>query len=210
MQTTKRATRAQLRRVQRHRATERERAERALRVLARHTQLVIDGVRQARTVTEIHNELTRPVVGPEFALETARQLAQTLQRLAARSLLTTPTTRGYPAEAAALRANLERQQPPHPRRAIDCTTERMAETLIDQALAASQTPPCTWRPVSRPRTASSASTSREGSQHNARAHNGGAAPADAALAAQPRPADHPASLPAPGRNRALRDGLGSR
>lgn len=197
MQTTKRATCAQRRRVQRRRATERERAERARRVLTRHTQLTIDGVRHARTVAEIHNELTRPVVGPEFALETARQLAQTLQRLAARSLLTTPTTRGYPAEAAALRAKLEREQPPHPRRAIDFTTERAAEALIDQALAASQTPPRAWRPASRPRTANSASASREGSQHHARAHDRGAAAADAALAAQPRTTDHPASLLAP-------------
>jgi hypothetical protein len=161
MQTTKRATHAQLRRVQWCRAAERERAERAHRVRARQTQLIIDGVRRSRAVTEIHDELTRPVIEPKFALETARQLAQTLQRLAARSLLSTPTTRGYPAEAAALRAKLERQQPPHPRRAIDFTTERVAEALIDQALAASQTPPWTWRPASMPRTASSVSRLRE-------------------------------------------------
>jgi hypothetical protein len=172
MQTTKRATRAQLHRVQRRQATERERAERARRMLTRHTRLTIDGVRHARTVAEIHNELTRPVVGPEFALQTARQLAQTLQRLAARSLLTTPTTRGYPAEVAALCANLEHQQPPHPRCAIDCTTERAAETLIDQVLAASQTSPRTRRPASELRTANSDSTPREGSRHHARTARG--------------------------------------
>ena len=150
MQTTKRAMCEQLRRVQWCRATEREHAERALRVRARQTQLIIDGVRRTRAVTEIHDELTRPVVEPEFALETARQLAQTLQRLAARSLLTTPTTRGYPAEAAALRAKLERQQLPHPRRAIDFTTERVAEALIDQALAAGEKALCPRRARCRP------------------------------------------------------------
>jgi hypothetical protein len=161
MKTTTRTTRAHLRRVRRRRAAERERAERARRLFARQTQLVIDGVRRIRAVTEIHYELTRPVVEPEFALETARQLAETLQRLAARSLLTTPTTRGYPAEAAALRAKLERQQPPHPRRAIDFTTERVAEAVIDQALAAGEKAPCPRRPTSRPRTASSAWRLRE-------------------------------------------------
>jgi hypothetical protein len=145
MQTTTRATRAQLRRVQRRRAAERERAERARRVLARDTQLILDGVRQTRTVSEIHNELTRPIAGPEFALEKAHRLEQTLQRLAALSLLNTPTTRGYLAQAAALRVSLEHQQPPHPRRAIDCTTERLAQTTIDQALAATQPPAYTWR-----------------------------------------------------------------
>jgi hypothetical protein len=161
MKTMRRATRAQLCRAQRLRATEREGAERARRVLVCQTELILDGVRQARTVAEIHNALTRPITGPEFALETARQLAQTLQRLAARSLLTTPTTRGYPAEAAALRAKLERQQPLHPRRAIDFTTERVAEAMIDQALATSERPQRTWRPESRRRTANSVSCSRE-------------------------------------------------
>lgn len=161
MKTTTRTTRAQLCRVQRRRTAERERAERARRVLARQTQLIIDGVRRTRAVTEIHNELTRPVVEPEFALETARHLAQTLQRLAARSLLTTSTTRGYPREAAALRAKLERQQPPHPRRAIDFTTERVAEALIDQVLTARQTPPRRWRPQFGSRTANSVLLSRE-------------------------------------------------
>lgn len=138
MQTTTRAPRAQLRRAQRRRAAERERAERARRVLARDTQLILDGLRQTRTVSEIHIELTRPIVGAEFALEKARRLERTLQRLAARSLLSTPTTRGYLAEAAALRVSLERQQPPHPHRAIDWTTERLAQTVIDQALVATQ------------------------------------------------------------------------
>lgn len=145
MQTTTRATSAQLRRAQRRRAAERERAQRARRMLARDTQLILDGVCQTRTLSEIHNELTSPIVGPEFALEKAHRLEQTLQRLAARSLLSTPTTRGYLAEAAALRVSLERQQQSHPRSAIDCTTERLAQTTIDQALAATQPPACTWR-----------------------------------------------------------------
>ena len=138
MQTTTRATRAQLRRAQRRRAAERERTERARRVLARDTQLILDGLRQTRTVSEIHIELTRPIVGAQFALEKARRLEQTLQRLTARSLLSTPTTRGYLAAAAALRVSLERQQQQHPRRAIDWTTERLAQTVIDQALVATQ------------------------------------------------------------------------
>jgi hypothetical protein len=145
MQTTTRATRAQLRRAQRRRAAERERTERARRVLARDTQLILDGLRETRTVSEIQIELTRPIVGAEFALEKARRLEQTLQRLAARSLLSTTTTRGYLAEAAALRVSLERQQPLHPHRAIDWTTERLAQAAINQALAVTQPPACTWR-----------------------------------------------------------------
>lgn len=138
MQTTKRATRAQLRRVQRHRAATRERAERARRVLARDTQLILDGVRQTQTVSEIHHELTSPIVGPEFALNQARWLEKTLQRLAARSLLSTSKTRGYLTEATALRVSLERQQPPQHRHPIDFTTERLAQTAIDQALGVNQ------------------------------------------------------------------------
>jgi hypothetical protein len=145
MQTTTRATRAQLRRVRRRRAAERERAERARRVLARDTQLILDGVRQTRTVSQIHDALTSPIVGPEFALDQARWLEKTLQRLAVRSLLSTPKTRGYLTEATALCVSLQRQQPPHHPHAIDFTTERLAQTAIDQVLAANQPPTFTWQ-----------------------------------------------------------------
>jgi hypothetical protein len=143
MQTNTRATRAQLRRVQRRRASERERAERARRVLAHDTQLILDGVRQTRTVSEIHEELTRPIVGTEFALHQARWLEKTLQRFAARSLLSSSQTRGYLAEATALRVRRERQNPPQHHHPVDFTTERLAQTAIDQALGANQPPPIT-------------------------------------------------------------------